>query len=163
MNPAHYGMLFGVFAVGSIGASAINGVLVGRVNGASLMLWALVCALIGSVASLGIGLLAEYNGSAGAYPEVLLVPMIIAVFLSLAPTGIAGPNAMASALSAQEGQAGSAAALAGTIQYVFGALASALFGLCAHRVAVSLSLFLLGAYALAVILAAKSRSAATRS
>ncbi|WP_249110538.1 multidrug effflux MFS transporter [Neokomagataea anthophila] len=153
MNPAHYGMLFGLFAVGSIGASAVNGALVGRVRGARLMMGALICALIGCGASLAIGLAAEHGAVAGAYPAVLLVPMIAALFFSLAPVGIAGPNAMATALSAQEGQAGSAAALAGTIQYICGASASALFGLCAHWVGVSLALFLLGAYAVAAILA----------
>ncbi|GBR43996.1 multidrug effflux MFS transporter [Neokomagataea thailandica] len=153
MNPAHYGMLFGVFAVGAIGASAVNGALVGRVRGARLMIGAVICALVGASAALVISLAATHGAVAGAYPAMWLAPMIVALFFCLAPGGIVAPNAMATALSAQEGQAGSAAALVGTTQYVCGASASALFGLFAHNVGVSLALVLLGAYVVAAGLA----------
>lgn len=49
--------------------------------------------------------------------------------LTLAPTGFIFPNGMMGALADHPSLAGAAAALAGTMQYVLGALAGAVLGM----------------------------------
>ncbi|MFT9216526.1 MAG: Bcr/CflA family drug resistance efflux transporter, partial [Acetobacter malorum] len=55
--------------------------------------------------------------------------LIATMVLTLAPTGFIFPNGMMGALADHPSLAGAAAALAGTMQYVLGALAGAVLGM----------------------------------
>ncbi|MFT8764035.1 MAG: Bcr/CflA family drug resistance efflux transporter, partial [Gluconobacter potus] len=57
---------------------------------------------------------------------------------------------MVGVLSEQSDRAGSASALAGTMQYLFGAVASALFGLMPSGTAVPMAIFMCLAFAAAM-------------
>ncbi len=54
--------------------------------------------------------------------------MLIALWITIASTGIVGPNAMAAAMEPYAAKAGSASALLGAIQFALGATASAAVG-----------------------------------
>lgn len=146
LSPFHYGMLFGLFAVCMIGASALNGMLVGRVSGERMLFGALGVSLVGCVVFLGLALFAAHTlDPQGHVRSIFLWPFILALMVVMGPGGVTGPNAMAGALSEQADRAGSASALAGTMQYLFGAVASALFGLVPSGDAVPMAVFLFGA------------------
>ncbi len=151
MSPFHYGMLFGLFAVCMIGASAINGQLVGRVSTGRMLFSALGVSLAGCTILLLLSLVSNYDlDPQGHIKAMFLWPLIIALIITMAPTGIIGPNSMVGVLSEQSDRAGSASALAGTMQYLFGAVASALFGLMPSGTAVPMAIFMAFAFAAAM-------------
>ncbi|MDF3624787.1 multidrug effflux MFS transporter [Brytella acorum] len=130
-TPAHYGMLFGVFAVCMIGASQINAALVGRLSAGRMLGAGLVLCVAGGAALFATSL---YAGShpdpeTHAIQQIMLLPMVGCMMITLGCTGIIGPNAMVGALSNQPYYAGSAAAFAGTLQYMLGSLASTAIGM----------------------------------
>ncbi|KXV57826.1 multidrug effflux MFS transporter [Acetobacter tropicalis] len=127
-SPLHFSMLFGVFSVFMIGASQVNGILVGRIDSARLLQGAVIVSLLGGALLVAVVAWGKwYAGPAWRHDQVWL--MIGAMLLTLAPTGIIFPNAMMGALADHPSLAGAAAALAGTMQYVMGALAGALLGM----------------------------------
>ncbi|AOX17868.1 multidrug effflux MFS transporter [Kozakia baliensis] len=129
-TPAHYGMLFGLFAVCMIGASQINGALVGRVSAGHMLGWALTVSVIGAVSLLVVVMLGDqYPGPNHHIRPIMLIPIVGCMMITLGTTGIIGPNAMVGALSNQAQFAGSASAFAGTMQYALGSLASTAIGL----------------------------------
>ncbi|AQS89496.1 multidrug effflux MFS transporter [Neoasaia chiangmaiensis] len=130
-TPAHYGMLFGLFAVCMIGASQINGALVGRVSAGRLLGIALAIAIVGAIALLVVVMLGEQYPSPETHQirKIMLLPIVGCMMITLGTTGIIGPNAMVGALSNQPQYAGSASAFAGTLQYALGSLASTAIGL----------------------------------
>lgn len=129
-SPLHFSMLFGVMAVFMIGASQVNGLLVGRVDPGRLLSGGVVLSVVGTVLMVGVSLWGGWYASpASKGYEVWLV--IATMVLALAPTGIIFPNAMMMALADHPSQAGAASALAGTLQYVLGALAGVVVGLFA--------------------------------
>lgn len=125
--PLHFSMLFGVMSVFMIGASQINGLLVGRVDPGRLLYGAVAMAVLGTVLMVGVSVWSVWYASAASreYEVWLLIGTMV---LALAPTGIIFPNAMTMALADHPAQAGAASALAGTLQYVLGALAGVVVG-----------------------------------
>jgi DHA1 family bicyclomycin/chloramphenicol resistance-like MFS transporter len=120
-------MLFGVMSVFMIGASQVNGLLVGRVDPARLLHGAVALSVLGTVLMVGVSVWGCWYAPVAYRPyEVWLV--IGTMVIALAPTGIIFPNAMMMALADHPAQAGAASALAGTLQYVLGALAGVLVG-----------------------------------
>ena len=144
MSPFHYGMLFGVFAVCMIGASQINGMLVGRVSNGKMLFGALTVSVAGAVALLAVTIYASLNPDASGHMRMgFMWPIIILMIITMAPNGIIGPNAIVGALSNQAETAGSASALVGTFQYVMGALASAMFAFLPTGTAVPMAVMFL--------------------
>ncbi|NVN03446.1 MULTISPECIES: multidrug effflux MFS transporter [Asaia] len=128
-TPAHYGMLFGLFAVCMIGSSQINGALVGRVSSSAMLGWGIAFSVLGAIALLVVVMVAEqYPGPTHHIRPVMLLPIVGCMMITLGMTGIIGPNAMVGALSNQSQYAGSASAFAGTMQYALGSLASTAIG-----------------------------------
>ncbi|WP_025841951.1 multidrug effflux MFS transporter [Asaia platycodi] len=128
-TPAHYGMLFGLFAVCMIGSSQINGALVGRVSSSAMLGWGIAFSVLGAIALLVVVMVAEqYPGPTQHIRPVMLIPIVGCMMITLGMTGIIGPNAMVGALSNQSQYAGSASAFAGTMQYALGSLASTAIG-----------------------------------
>ena len=129
VRPDHYGWLFGLNSLGLIVASQCNRALLGRVAGAHILSGALVV-----TASAGaLLLLAAWTG-AGGLPG-LLVPL----FLYIARLGFVRPNVVAAALAPQGTNAGSAAALLGTVQFGAGAAVGTLLGALGNGTAVPMA------------------------
>jgi DHA1 family bicyclomycin/chloramphenicol resistance-like MFS transporter len=112
-----YAVLFGLNAVGLIGLSQANGVLLNRFAPRTLLVGTLIAGLIAAAALLGGALLGSL---------LLLAAML---FVFVASVGMVTPNATALALDRHPERAGTAAALLGGIQSVIGALAAPLVGL----------------------------------
>lgn len=112
--PDHFGWVFGTNAIGFIVISQINARLVQRYAPERLLKTGLYAAtLFGGILTLcayfGLGIMAIWP----------------CLFLYVAAMGFIGPNAMSCAMASQGGRAGSASALAGMMQFLFAALASA--------------------------------------
>lgn len=127
-SPLQFSMLFGVFSVFMIGASQVNGMLVGRIDSGKLLQGAVLVAVTGALLLVGIVVWGNwYAGPAWKHDQIWLI--IAAMLMTLAPTGIIFPNAMMGALADHPSLAGAAAALAGTMQYILGALAGVALGM----------------------------------
>lgn len=125
-SPAQFGMMFGVFAVGMIGASQLNGMIVGRFGSARLLGVSTMVSLVGTLILTAFALLA-YFGVIKLHGAMMMTLMVI-LLISLATTGMIGPNAMVGALANHPRFAGSASAFIGTSQYVLGAIAGFIIG-----------------------------------
>ncbi len=117
--PEHFGLLFGTNAIGLVGAAQLNRYLLQRYLAARILTVALA---ITGIAGLLLFALAATGW--GGFPGLL-----IALFITIASTGLVGPNATALAMGPHAASAGSAAALLGATQFLFGASAGALVGL----------------------------------
>ncbi|GAN54857.1 multidrug effflux MFS transporter [Tanticharoenia sakaeratensis] len=149
LSPFHYGILFGVFAVCMIGASQINGMLVGHVEAPTMLTYALGFVVFGTLCLLAASIYSVEVTRHGHFAPILMLPIIICMMLALGPTGVIGPNAMVGALSEQSQYAGSASALAGTWQYALGSLASGIIGMLPAETPVPMAaLMLFGAFAM---------------
>jgi DHA1 family bicyclomycin/chloramphenicol resistance-like MFS transporter len=129
VRPDHYGWLFGLNSLGLIVASQCNRALLGRVAGAQILSHALVV----TASAGGLLLVAAWTG-AGGLPG-LLCPL----FLYIASLGFVLPNVFAAALAPQGRNAGSAAALLGTVQFGAGAAVGTLLGALGNGTAVPMA------------------------
>jgi DHA1 family bicyclomycin/chloramphenicol resistance-like MFS transporter len=117
VSPQLYGAIFGMNALGIIICSQINGALVGRLGPRRLLGIGIGLGASGGCAVLGA--VAAGAGLAGILP---------CLFVSVASLGFVVPNATALALTDYPHIAGSAAALIGALQFLFGAAAAPLVG-----------------------------------
>lgn len=116
--PEHFGLLFGTNAAGLIGAAQLNRYLLLRYPAAKILTFAL-----GITGSAGLLLPVLAATGWGGFPGLLIV-----LFITIASTGLVGPNATALAMGPHARRAGSAAALLGATQFLLGATAGALVG-----------------------------------
>ena len=117
--PHNFGWVFGTNAIGFITMSQINGRLVRRFDPEIILKYGLIA---GAAAS-GLLLLAGAIGLgiAAIWP---------CLFLYVSALGFIAPNAMSCAMASQDAsRGGSASALAGTMQFAFSSIASALLSL----------------------------------
>lgn len=118
-----YGWIFAFAAMGLIGSSQLNSVLLRKYKSEQIIVGSLLCqSLIGLVFFAGM-----YEGWWNVYAAVG------GIFLYLCCQGFTFPNASALALAPFEKKAGSASALMGSIQMSLGALASALVSFFSDR------------------------------
>jgi DHA1 family bicyclomycin/chloramphenicol resistance-like MFS transporter len=149
VSPQTYGLLFGVNALGIVGASQLNRAVVGRVSPQRMLL-----AGVGAQAAAGVILLsivlAGRLGLAGILP---------CLFVAVASMGLVIPNATALALTDYPHAAGSASALLGMLQFAFGAFAAPLVGVAGRETALPMALLMaaFGVGALAVLGVTSSR------
>ncbi|WP_019090671.1 multidrug effflux MFS transporter [Komagataeibacter europaeus] len=130
LSAAHFGMLFGVFAVCMIGASQLNGMLVGRIDAARILGVAVMVAVAGTIAMTAVAIVIAFAMQHGGHPPLWMMGcLILTMMVSLGTTGIIGPNATVGALADHPRFAGSASAFVGTLQYVLGAVAGAFVGM----------------------------------
>jgi MFS transporter, DHA1 family, multidrug resistance protein len=111
-----YGLLFSLNSLGYIGGSQVNRYLLKRAG--SLR--------IAEVAAIWVAVLGFLMVLSAVLPGVSGYVMLVLLFLFLFGSGLLGPNTMALALEPFSENAGSASALIGFTQMLFGALASAL-------------------------------------
>ena len=114
--PERFGLLFGTNAIGLVAAAQFNRWLLQRFQGIQILNVALSITALSSLLLLGIT-----ATGIGGFPA-----MLVALFCCIASTGLVGPNATAAAMAPYAKRAGSAAALLGAIQFIFGAVAGAL-------------------------------------
>lgn len=115
-SAAQFGWIYGANALGFIGASQFNRLLLGRYGSGKLLNIAVTIKLA-LAALLLTGTIAGFLGPIG---------MITVIFCYLFCLGFVGPNAMALTLQPFTRNAGIAAALMGSLQMIAGASASAL-------------------------------------
>ncbi|MEX1082033.1 MAG: multidrug effflux MFS transporter [Halofilum sp. (in: g-proteobacteria)] len=119
LSPQHFALVFGVNAVGLIGASQLNRRLLRR-HGPEVILsraiWALPAAGLAAAVPVWFGV------------ETLL-PLLLGLFAFLATLGLIMPNAVALALAGTSDRAGAASALAGALQFLLGTLGGLSLGL----------------------------------
>lgn len=130
VSPQIFGVLFGINALGIMGAGQLNARLVDHFPLRTLLFVGLSVVAAGGVALLTV----VTTGSLG------LAGILPALFLVVATQGVVGPNATALALTGQRNTAGSASALLGSLQSVFGALAAPLVGLGGASTAVPMAI-----------------------
>jgi DHA1 family bicyclomycin/chloramphenicol resistance-like MFS transporter len=116
LSEQHYGLVFGVNALGIMLASQINRMCLRRwavpkVLGARLIVSLLAGALVLAAAALAPG---------------FLVPLALPLWFYVASVGLIGANSVALAMGASGSRVGSASALIGTLQFVCAAIISGL-------------------------------------
>lgn len=127
--PAHFGFYFGANAFGLIAVSQLNRRLLERYTSAHLLRLALSI-----TAGAALLLFAATLAGIGGFPL-----MLVLLFITIASTGMVGPNATALAMAPYGRKAGSASALLGATQFAAGALAGALVGLLANGTALPMT------------------------
>jgi DHA1 family bicyclomycin/chloramphenicol resistance-like MFS transporter len=121
LSPVAAGMVFGVNALAFIITAQLNGLLVYRL-GSPLLLH--IGVVVFAVAACVVALVV-WTGWGGIWAVAVPINVL------LAATGLMSPNSAVGALGRHAGQAGSASALLGTIQYGMGAIAGTLVSLMA--------------------------------
>lgn len=118
LSPQAFSAVFAVNALGIVALSQVGGLLVGRLGARPL---------------LGLGLVLSAAGGLSLLAGVLLhgglACMLPSLFAVVASVGLVQPNAVALALADHPDVAGSASALVGLGQLLFGGLAAPLVGL----------------------------------
>ena len=117
--PDHYGLIFGANAVGLVVAAQLNRWLLQWYGTLQILRAALSISAFS-----GIVLVLVTITGWGGFPG-----MLVALFFSIATTGLVNPNAMAAAMEPFGSTAGSASAMIGATRFLLGSLASALVGL----------------------------------
>lgn len=118
VSPQVFSLIFGTNSVGIIVASQISGRLIGKVPLRRLLSIGLTTSVTG-----GLLLLTAIIFNLG------LVAVLPAFFLIIASLGLIGPNAAALALADHPHTAGTASALLGVLQYVFGGIIAPFVGI----------------------------------
>jgi DHA1 family bicyclomycin/chloramphenicol resistance-like MFS transporter len=113
-----YGFLFGLNVLGLMAGAALNSRLVLRFGADALLRVGVSTAAIA-----GLALVVVAATRLGGLPG-----LVVPIFCFMSSLSFIGANAMAGALSAFPQAAGTASALAGTIQFVLGALSGAAVG-----------------------------------
>src|SRR6266545_3905585 len=134
VSPQTFGIIFGVNALGIMLASQVNGALLGRFSPGALLSAALALHL-----AAGLGVLAGVLS--GSRQILWLLPPL---FLAVSMVGVVLPNTTALALSGHPSIAGTASALLGLGQYVFGAAVAPLVGLGGHGTALPMAVVIAG-------------------
>jgi DHA1 family bicyclomycin/chloramphenicol resistance-like MFS transporter len=124
-----FSAVFGVNAAGILGLGALGGRLVERAGPPRLLVIGLGQQVVGA-----IGLLVAVLADAG------LAAVLVALFLVVSSIGLVLPNASALALADHPRTAGSASALLGLCQFVFGAIAAPFVGLGGTGTAVPMAI-----------------------
>lgn len=152
-SPLVFNLIFAFNAVGIIGASQINRLLLRRTTPDRVLMRASLASLVFAFLLVG----AAWTGWGGQWT---VLPLL---FLSLSTYGLMGGNTMAGALSVDPKRAGSTSALMGSASFGAGAIASWVSGLLhdgSPRPMASVMFICLVGSALAIFLIALPRGAA---
>jgi DHA1 family bicyclomycin/chloramphenicol resistance-like MFS transporter len=151
--PEQFGFFFGANALGLIAVSQLNRWLLASYTSTQLLV-----AALSVTAGAALLLLSATMLGVGGFPLMLAL-----LFVTIASTGMVGPNATALAMAPYGRRAGSASALLGATQFTAGALAGALVGVFANGTALPMvgviALCGVGAWLLLRVLALRKGSA----
>ena len=142
LDEQQFGFVFGAGSVFLIGGTQLSGKLLSRWD----MRQILFASLVGASISTGV-LLAVALADVGGLPA-LLGPL----WITLAFTGTAMPNAPAIALTLHGEAAGSAAALVGAVRYAVGAVAAPIVGVLGNEAPAMTAVMFLGTVASLAVL-----------
>jgi DHA1 family bicyclomycin/chloramphenicol resistance-like MFS transporter len=142
LTPQQYGLVFGIIAMGLIGMSQVNPILVRRFGPVWVLRGGVALAVVASVTALVLA--ATETGG--------LLGLVIPLWFAIASSGLSFPNAPAIALSRHGEAAGAAAALLGSAQFLVGGLAAPLVGALADGSAVPMTAVMVGTTGLALVL-----------
>jgi DHA1 family bicyclomycin/chloramphenicol resistance-like MFS transporter len=132
-SPRFFSLVFGTNALGIVLFGQLNALLLRRFSPATLLTAALTLHLAGA-----LGVFAAT--ASGTHHLALLLPPL---FLTVASLGVVLPNTTALALSGHPDAAGSASAMLGVGQFLFGAIAAPLVGLGGAGTAVPMGIVIL--------------------
>ena len=135
LAPEAYAILFGVNAAGLIAASQVNALLLRRISGRAILKAAMTFHLAAALALLGFTLF---------MPQAFL-PLAACIFLVVSSYGFVGANATAAAMARADGNAGSASALTGILQFALAAVMGGLVGAFNDGSALPMALVILAA------------------
>jgi DHA1 family bicyclomycin/chloramphenicol resistance-like MFS transporter len=151
LSPEQFGIVFGTNVAGIMVGATVNSRLVGRFGSERMLRIG-----IGLAATAGVVLIVGALVPAGGF-AVLLVPL----FLFVGSIGLVGANATSGALAAFPHMAGTASALAGTLQYILAALAGGAVSLLHNGTALPMATVIgavgLGALAVYIVMIARYR------
>jgi DHA1 family bicyclomycin/chloramphenicol resistance-like MFS transporter len=136
-----FGAIFGINAAGMVVGAQINGHLVHRFGSGPLLSFGLTFISIGSLVFL-VSVSANWGG---------LWALLPSLFLVLFGLGFVSPNAMALALQNHANSAGSASALLGSAQFLFGAVMAPLAGIRGTHDALPMGILMMVLAASAVV------------
>jgi DHA1 family bicyclomycin/chloramphenicol resistance-like MFS transporter len=134
VSPQHFGLYFGVNAIGIIVASQTNGWLARRRDAGTILRAVLPVTCVAATALL-VNAVTGFGGFAG-----ILVPL----FVFIATHGFVMPNTTALAMAPHGAVAGSASALLGSVQFVLGSAAGTIVGAASNGTAVPLAAVVAG-------------------
>ncbi len=140
ISPGHFGWVFGVNAVGLIGAGQINARLARRVHGDLLVQAALLAALAAGI----VMAVSAWTGWGG--PLGVLAPL----FVVISGFGFSQPNTTAAAMGVDRQRAGATAALLGTAFFGIGSLSGAVTSLIPGRASVAMACVIITTLVLAL-------------
>lgn len=146
LSEAEFSSSFAANAVGIAVASRLTATLVRRTSSTRVLGWAVTQSLIGSV----ILAIATWTGAG-------LVPVLLGLFVMVSAVGFAAPTATALAMDRHREIAGSASALFGLAQFIFGAVTAPLVGWGDPASGLALGVVSLVATSLAVVAWASTR------
>lgn len=129
VSPTTYGWLFGLNALGLIGAAQLNRRLLDSWSTDQIL----------SAANVATAVTGLALACAAAVPGAPLVVLSLPLFAFMAGLGFTQPNALAGAMGRHARRAGSAAALYGTVQFGTATLAASLVGVLHDRTARSMA------------------------
>ncbi len=141
VTPSVFGVLFGVNAIGFIGASQFNRVLLRHLSLLSITRGAVIAAVLVALLLLAV--------MASGYASTLSLTVLF--FALSAAIGLIIPNNAALAFGTVRERMGSAAALQGTMQSVFGGVAGGLVGALANGATLPVMGIITGFAALAAV------------
>ena len=118
LAPEAYAMLFGANAAGLIAASQVNAFLLRRFSGRTILKFAMTFHLAAALVLLAVTLLLPHA----------FWPLAACIFVAVGTYGFVGANATAAAMARADGNAGSAAALTGILQFAFAATVGGIVG-----------------------------------
>lgn len=130
LSPQVFGLVFAMNAAGLVLGAQVNGHLVRRVGSGPLLSFGLVVMAIG-----GLGVLGAVSTHFGGLGAVL--PSLFIVLFGL---GFLNPNAMALAMQSHPESAGTASALFGSAQFLFGAAVAPLVGVAGNHSALPMGI-----------------------
>jgi MFS transporter, DHA1 family, multidrug resistance protein len=125
-----YGGIFALNAFGIVALSQLNGLLVERVGPRVMLGSGVACGAVAGAALCAV-ILVGGIGLAGILP---------CLFVAVSSVGLVLPNATALALTPYPDVAGSASALLGVLQFIFGAAVAPLVGLAGNHTAVPMGI-----------------------
>jgi MFS transporter, DHA1 family, multidrug resistance protein len=129
VSAEHYGWIFALIAIGIIGSSQLNTILLRRLKSEQIIVGALTCQSI-------TGLLlvtGAYFGFTGLGSSIFLI------FIFLCCQGFSFPNSSALALTPFIRNAGSASALMGSVQMALGAIATVMVSILSNHTALPMT------------------------
>ncbi|SEQ00324.1 multidrug effflux MFS transporter [Piscibacillus halophilus] len=140
ISPQAYAMIFGLNALGFISMSQVVGRLSGIVHEEKLLITGFIIALTGGVTLVSAAVM--HGG---------LIFVIVGLFFITSSTGMMNPTSLSLAMQTQNRNAGSASALLGLFQFVFGGTVAPIVGVFGTSTILPLAIIILVSQILIVL------------